>query len=157
MLTTGECDIMSAIRRTLIVFFVAVAVLSVAGCLGQSDREKAQDKYDTLVHQTNDQIAVVQNVSNQQNLYAMTQPAMKVWLADYRSQTAELQNDVNATGDAGAALKTYLSPGSSDYSTMTTNEQSLQQYLAMYVGDYNMNADGYNSHWGAEFGMVPVL
>lgn len=148
---------MSAIRRTLIIFIVAVAVLSVAGCLGQSDRDKAQDKYDTLVHQTNSQIAAVQNVSNQQNLYAMTQPEMKVWLDDYRSQTAELQNDVNATSDAGAALKTYLSPGSSDYTTMTTNEQSLQQYLAMYAGDYNKNADGYNSHWGAEFGTVPLL
>jgi hypothetical protein len=148
---------MSAIKRALIAAFVVAAVLSVAGCLGQSDRDRAQDKYDRLVVETNGQIAIVQNVSNQQNLYAMDEPMMKAWLAEYRSQVAALQDDVNATDDAGAQLKAYLSQGSSDYSTFTTNQQTLQQYLALYVGDYNKNANGYNSHWGPENGTMPLL
>ncbi len=54
---------------------------------------------------------------------------MKVWLAEYRTELAALQNDVNVTNAAGAELKAYLSPGSSDYATMTSNEASLQQNL----------------------------
>lgn len=148
---------MSALKRALIVAIVVLAILSVAGCFGQSDRDRAQDKYDKQVILTNGQIAFVKNVSDQQNLYAMTEPVMKAWLVEYRSQVAALQNDVNVTNDAGIQLKAYLSPGSSDYSTMTTNEATLQQYLALYVGDYNKNAASYNSHWGPENGTVPLL
>jgi hypothetical protein len=148
---------MSAIKRLLIIAIVVFAMLAVAGCLGQSDRDKAQEKYDKLVIETNDQIAAVWNVSNQQNLYAMAEPEMKAWLAGYRTQIVALQNDVNVTKAAGDELKTYLSPGSSDYQTMTSNEESLQQNLAAYLNNYNSNANGYNDHWGEEHGMVPLL
>jgi hypothetical protein len=148
---------MSGIKRLLIIAIVAFAMLSVAGCLGNSDRDRAQDKYDKLVLGTNNQIAVVWNVSNQQNLYAMSEPEMKVWLAEYRTQVAALRDDVNVTNAAGVELKAYLSPGSSDYKTMTSNEESLQQNLAQYLSNYNYNANGYNSHWGEEHGMVPLL
>jgi outer membrane murein-binding lipoprotein Lpp len=148
---------MSAIKRLLIIAIVVLAMLAVAGCLGQSDRDKAQDKYDKLVIETNDQIAAVWNVSNQQNLYSMAEPEMKAWLAEYRTQLVALQNDVNATRAAGIELKTYLSPGSSDYKTMTSNEESLQTNLAQYMINYNNNANGYNTHWGEEHGMVPLL
>lgn len=148
---------MSAIKRMLIMVLIALAMLSVAGCADQSARDQAQDKYDQLVIETNSQIAVVQNVSDQQNRYAMTEPMMKSWLGEYRSQVAVLQNDVNATNDAGSQLKTYLSPGTSDYATMTTNEETLRQHLELFVGDYNRNAEGYNSHWGIGNGTVPLL
>ena len=148
---------MSAIKRLLIIAIITLAMLSVAGCLGQSDRDKAQDKYDKLVIETNSQIAVVWNVSNQQNLYAMAEPEMKVWLTEYRTQLEALQNNVNVTKAAGVELKAYLSPGSSDYATMTSNEASLQQNLVEYLRDYNYNAGGYNTHWGEEHGMVPLL
>lgn len=148
---------MSTMKRVLIVAIVALAMLSVAGCLGQSDKGRAQDKYDNLVIEANGQIAVVANISDQHRLYSMTEPEMKSWLAEYRSQMAVLQNDVNVTNAAGVELKNYLSPGSSDYSTMTSNEASLQQVLQQYTTDYNNNANGYNTHWGVEHGMVPLL
>jgi outer membrane murein-binding lipoprotein Lpp len=148
---------MSAIKRLLIIAIVVFAMLAVAGCLGQSDRDKAQDKYDRLVIETNDQIAAVWNVSNQQNLHVMSEPELKVWLTEYRSQVTALQNDVNVTNAAGGELKAYLSPGSSDYTTMTSNEESLQQNLAAYLRDYNANAGNYNSYYGEEHGKVPLL
>jgi uncharacterized protein YpmS len=148
---------MSAIKRLLIIAIVTFAVLAVAGCLGQSDRDRAQDKYDKQVIETNDQIAVVWNVSSQQNLYTMSEPELKVWLTEYRSQVMALQNDVNVTNAAGAELKALLSPGSSDYKTMTSNEESLQQNLVSYLSDYNSNAGNYNSYYGEEHGTVPLL
>jgi hypothetical protein len=150
-------EIMTAVKRALIVILIAMAVLSVAGCLGQSDRDRAQDKYDKLVIETNGQIAAVWNVSNQQYLHSMSEPEMKAWLADYRTQLVVLQNDVNVTREAGTELKACLSPGSSDYATMTSNEASLQQNLVEYLRDYNYNAEGYNTHWGEEHGKVPLL
>lgn len=148
---------MSTMKRVLIVAIVALAMLSVAGCLGQSDKDRAQDKYDNLVTEANSQIAVVANISDQHRLYSMTEPQMKTWLADYRSQMVVLQNDVNVTNAAGVEFKNYLSPGSSDYATMTSNEASLQQVLQQYSTDYNNNANGYNTHWGEEHGVVPLL
>jgi hypothetical protein len=96
-------------------------------------------------------------VFDQQNQHAMTEPMMKAWLADYRSQLEALQGDINATGEAAIALKPYLSPGSSNYATLTKNEEILQQYLKLYVDDYNRNADGYNVHWGMQYGNVSLL
>jgi hypothetical protein len=148
---------MSAMKRVLIIVIVALAMLSVAGCLGQSDKDKAQEKYDNLVTGANSQIAVVSNISDQHRLYSMTEPETKAWLAEYRSQITMLQNDVNDTNAAGVQLKTYLSPGSSNYATTTTNEASLLQILQQFVSDYNNSANGYNSHWGVEHGMVPLL
>jgi hypothetical protein len=136
---------------------VAIAMLCVAGCLGQSDRNKAQDTYDKLVIDTNGQMDKVQNVSNFQNLYSMDQPMMKAWLAQYRSEISTLQSDINTTNDAGNKLKTYLTPGSSDYLTMTSNEGKLQQIVTQYVSDYNKNADGYNVHWGLQNGNETLL
>jgi hypothetical protein len=148
---------MTAIKRLLIVVIVAIAMLCVAGCFGQSDRNKAQDVYDKLVIQTNGQIDEVQAWSVMQNQYSMTEPQMKAWLGEYREQIGTLQTDVNATNEAGNKLKTYLTPGSSDYLTMTSNEAKLQQFVTQYVSDYNKNADGYNAHWGAENGTEPLL
>lgn len=148
---------MSAMKHVLLVAIVALAMLSVAGCLGQSDKGRAQDKYDNLVTEANGQVAVVANISDQHRLYTMTEPEMKTWLANYRSQLVVLQNDVNVTNAAGVELKSYLSPGSSDNTTVTTNEASLQLILQQYLSDYNNNAGGYNTHWGEEHGMVPLL
>jgi outer membrane murein-binding lipoprotein Lpp len=148
---------MSALKRVLFVAIVAVAMLSVAGCLGQSDKDRAQEKYDNLVTDVNDQIAVVANISDQHRLYSMTQPETKAWLDEYRSQLTVLQNDVNVTNAAGVTLKTYLSPDSSNYAATNRNEASLQQILQQYVTEYNNSANGYNSHWGVEHGLVPLL
>lgn len=148
---------MSTMKRVLIVAIVALAMLSVAGCLGQSDKDRAQEKYDNLVTGANSQIAVVANISDYHRLYSMTEPETRAWLADYRSQLVVLQDDVNATNAAGVELKTYLSPDSSNYATTNRNEASLQQILQQYVSEYNNSASSYNSHWGEEYGKVPLL
>jgi protein involved in sex pheromone biosynthesis len=148
---------MSTMKRVLIVAIVALAMLSVAGCLGPSDKDRAQEKYDNTITEANSQITVVANISDQHRLYSMTEPETKAWLTKYRSQIAVLQDDVNATNAAEVDLKSYLSPSSGNYATMTSNEASLKQIVQQYVSDYNNSANGYNSHWGQEHGVVPLL
>jgi hypothetical protein len=148
---------MSAIKRVLFVAILALAVLGVAGCLGQSARDQAQDKYDHRVLEANGQIALIDNVSRQQLQYAMTEPVMKAWLIDYRSQVVTLENNVTAAISAGTELLGHLSPGSTEYATVTNNEQNLRLNLDLYKRDYNKNADAYNLHWGVENGTVQLL
>jgi hypothetical protein len=148
---------MSAIKRVLFIGIVALAVLSVAGCLGQSDRDKAQDAYNQKVIGANDQIAVVENISAMQNIYAMDEPLMKAWLTKYRAIVVVLETNVSTAINASDTLKRYLSPGTSDYATVTTNDQNLLLNLDLYRRDYNKNAESYNSHWGPQNGTVPLL
>jgi hypothetical protein len=143
---------MSSIKHLLMVGIIALAVLGVAGCLGQSDRDKAQERYDHRVLEANDQIAIAENVSRQQLQYAMTEPVMKAWLVDYRSQVVMLENNVTAAINAGDEFLGYLSPGSDEYATVKANEQNLRLNLDLYKRDYNKNVESYNSHWGADNG-----
>jgi hypothetical protein len=148
---------MSSIKHLLMVGLIALAVLGVAGCLGQSDRDKAQERYDHRVLEANDQISIAENVSRQQLQYAMTEPVMKAWLVDYRSQVVMLENNVTMAIDAGNEFLGYLNPGSSEYATVKANEQNLRLNLDLYKRDYNKNVESYNGHWGVDNGTVSLL
>jgi hypothetical protein len=148
---------MSSIKHILIVGIIALTVLCVAGCLGQSDRDKAQARYDQRVIEANGQIAIAENVSRQQLHYAMTEPEMKAWLIDYRSQVMTLENNVTAAINAGDEFLGYLSPGSDEHATVKANEQNLRLNLDLYKRDYNKNVESYNGHWGAENSTVSLL
>jgi hypothetical protein len=147
---------MSAIKRALIVAIIMLAVLGAAGCLGLTSKEKAQDKYDRSVIDANSQITITENVSLRQHL-TMDEPAMKAWLAEFRSQILVLKDNVTAAVDAGTEFRGYLSSGSAEYVAVADNEQNLRLNLDLYERDYNNNANGYNSHWGAENGTVPLF
>jgi hypothetical protein len=147
---------MSMIKRVLIAAIIILAVLGAAGCLGLTSKEKAQDKYDRCVIDANSQIAITENVSLRQNL-PMDEPAMKAWLAEFRSQILALEGNVTAAIDAGAEFRGYLSSGGAEDVAVANNEQNLRLNLDLYKRDYNNNANGYNSHWGAGNGTVPLF
>ena len=146
IMTMKKCILMTA----PVVFFMLI----VAGCAGEQD--PAQNAYDHNMSVIFDQLAVVNNISAQwTQIEDILQ--LKALLIDYRSNLTILQDDMNLTYQAGAALKKNLDKGSSEYATVLDNEQKMREYFELYVTDYNRHATSYNNAPGQQYGTVPLF
>jgi len=156
---------MAKIKREYIVAVLVLAAIVVLAWFyfngsspsnNSSARDSAQDAYDLKVVRANDQIAILNNFSLQWQS-TMTVDQLKGFLDDYRSNVTTLAGMVNDTNKAGDGLKGYLQAGSSEYASVTSNEQALHDFLAAYITDYNRDATSYNNNVGAQLGNVPLI
>jgi hypothetical protein len=82
---------------------------------------------------------------------------IKDFLNDYRSNLTTLSSMVNDTKAAGDTFKGYLKPGSTEYVTVTTNEQTLKGNLDFCISEYNQHASSYNDNVGEQFGKASLF
>ncbi len=147
---------MVAIKHILIAALVVFAILIVAGCVDNSERDSAQEKYDQQIITTNEQLSVVQNLYDRFSL-GVDIVSLKEIMPRYYSNLTALQNDVNASIQAGEELKKYLKQDSDDYETVTANELSLQTQFNLFVRDYNQHVESYNNGPGLQDGTTMPL
>jgi ABC-type transporter Mla subunit MlaD len=153
---------MAKIKREYIVAIVALVVLIVLALWylnGSSDsdaRANAQDVYDQKVIAANNQFAIISNFSARWQ-EKMEVSGIKDFLNDYRSNLTTLSSMVNDTKAAGDTFKGYLKHGSTEYVTVTTNEQTLKGNLDFCISEYNQHASSYNDNVGEQFGKVSLF
>jgi|AGTN01.3.fsa_nt_gi hypothetical protein len=147
---------MVAIKHILLVVLVVFAILIVAGCADNSGRDSAQEKYDQVIITTNERLSVVNDLYNRFSL-GVDIVSFKEIMPNYYSNLTALQNDVNASIQAGEELKKYLKQGSDDYETVTANEQSIREQFNLFVRDYNQHVESYNNGPGLQDGTTMPL